>query len=135
MQNGANHVHIPKPKRNVSRVGLAAMVICGLILTTGSVALAKAKPGKKADQALVVLGTVKSIEGNSITLETKKGGSKQFQLTDDTKYKQAGKKGSDEKPADRTDVKAGQRAAVTAKGDQVQTIVIESKQKKGKKAA
>ena len=121
-------------KRNFPRVGLAAMVIGGLILTTGSVAMAKAKPGKKANQALVVLGTVTSIEGNSITLESKKGGSKQFKLTDDTKYKQAGKKGSDEKPADRADVKAGQRVAVTAKGDQLQTIVIESKQKKGKKA-
>jgi hypothetical protein len=120
--------------RNFSRVGLATMVICGLILATGSVALAKAKPGKKADQALVVLGTVTTIEGNSITLESKKGGSKQFQLTDDTKYQQAGKKGSDEKPVARADVKAGQRVAVTAKGDQAQTIVIESKQKKGKKA-
>ena len=70
----------------------------------------------------------------SLTVETKKGGAKQFQLSDDTKYQLKGKKDSAEQAAARSDVKEGQRVSVTAKGDQVQSIVIETKGKKSKKA-
>jgi hypothetical protein len=113
---------------------LAALAIGCLICTTGSTALAKAKSAKKADQPQTVLGTVKSVDGNALTVETKKGGAKQFQLSDDTKYQLKGKKDSAEQPAVRSDVKEGQRVSVTAKGDQVQSIVIEIKGKKSKKA-
>ncbi len=113
---------------------IAMAVGCG-VLATGSTALAKAKAGKKANQLQVVLGTVKSIDGNSLTVEAKKGGSKQLQLTGDTTYKLKGKKGAADETATRTDVKEGERVAITAKGDQAQTVVIEGKHKKAKKNA
>jgi hypothetical protein len=113
---------------------LAALATGGLLCATGSTALAKAKALKPADQPQTILGTVASVDGNSLTVETKKAGAKQFQLSDDTKYQLKGKQGSAEQTASRNDVKAGQRVAVTAKGDQVQSIVIERKAKKSKKA-
>jgi hypothetical protein len=126
----ANHTR----KGKFSIAFLAALAIGCLICTTGSTALAKAKSAKKADQSQTVLGTVKSVDGNALTVETKKGGAKQFQLSDDTKYQLKGKKDSAEQAAARSDVKEGQRVSVTAKGDQVQSIVIETKGKKSKKA-
>ena len=113
---------------------LAALASGCLLCATSSTALAKAKAGKKADQPQTILGTVTAVDGNSLTVETKKAGAKQFQLSDDTKYQLKGKKGGVAQTAARNDVKAGQRVAVTAKGDQVQSIVIETKGKKSKKA-
>jgi hypothetical protein len=113
---------------------LAALAIGCLLCATSSTALAKAKALKQADQPQTTLGTVTAVDGNSLTIETKKAGAKQFQLSDDTKYQLKGKKGGAEQTAARNDVKAGQRVAVTAKGNQVQSIVIETKAKKSKKA-
>ncbi len=65
----ANHTR----KGKFSIAFLAALAIGCLICTTGSTALAKAKSAKKADQSQTVLGTVKSVDGNALTVETKKG--------------------------------------------------------------
>jgi hypothetical protein len=86
--------------------------------------LAKYKAVKKADNPQTVLGTVKSVDGKSVTIDSKKGDSKQFQLTDDTTYKRKSKKGSEAQAATRADVKEGVRVSVTAKGDQVQSLLI-----------
>jgi hypothetical protein len=120
-------------KVRITIVACAALAV-GCIALNASPALAKAKASKKADQPQVVLGTVKSVDSNSITVDTKKGGSKQFQLTGDTTYKQAaGKKGGTDSTAARTDVKEGARVAVTVKGDKADSVLIEGTQKKGKK--
>jgi hypothetical protein len=122
-------------KTQFFNVVIAGLALAGMTLCTGSIVLAKAKAGKKADKPQVVLGTVKAVDDKSITVETKKGGSQQFQLTSDTTYKLKGKKGAAEETAARTDLKEGARVAVTAKADQAQSVVIEHQHKKTKKNA
>lgn len=115
-------------------VGMAALV--GIILTTGgNTALAKAKGKKNADAPQVTMGTVKSIDGNTLTVEAKKGSMQQFQLNGDTTYKLRGKKGAADENAVKTDIKEGEHVAVTSKGGTVQTVLIEGAQKKAKKKA
>jgi hypothetical protein len=113
---------------------LTTLAVGSLICSANSTALAKGKAGKKADQPTTVQGTVKSLDGTALTVETKKAGAKQFQLTDSTTYEVKGKKGGADQAAARADVKEGERVSVTAKGDQVQSIVIDGKGKKSKKA-
>jgi hypothetical protein len=120
-------------KSKISIAWVITIVVGGLLLTANSTALAKSKSGKKADKPQTVLGTVKSVDGNSVTIDSKKGDAKQFQLTDDTTYKLKGKKGSEAQTATSADVKEGVRVAVTAKGDQVKSLLIETKPKKSKK--
>jgi hypothetical protein len=122
-------------KTRFFHVVIAGLALVGMALGSGSIALAKAKAGKKADKPQVVLGTVKAVDDKSITVETKKGGSQQFQLSADTTYKLKGKKGAAEETAARTDLKEGQRVAVMAKDDQAQSVVIEHPHKKTKKNA
>jgi hypothetical protein len=115
--------------------GGIVLAVGSVVFAGGSTAFAKAKPGKKAGKPQIVLGAVKSVDSNTITVEAKKGGSRQFQLTGDTTYKLRGKKGAADENATKTDLKEGERVAVTAKGDTAQAIVIEGAHKKSKKKA
>ncbi len=121
-------------KNPLWRLVIGALTVGGLVLSGGGTAMAKATAGKKkSDAPQVIQGTVKAIDKDSLTVEAKKGGSRVFNLNGDTTYKIKGKKGAADETGTRTDIKDGERVAVTAKGDQAQTVLIEPKAKKEKK--
>ena len=119
---------------------IAALVVVGLLAVgfaspaSGSAAVAKAK-GKKANRAQKVAGAVTALDDTSVTVETKKSGSRKFELTNATSFKLKTTKDGEAKPAVASDLKVGGRVQITAAGGTAKEIVIMAKQRKQKKVA
>jgi hypothetical protein len=116
--------------RSIGRVGLVAVVLVVALAFVSSPAWAK---GKKAKKPHSTAGKVTAVDQQSITIETKKQGTKKFTLTATTVYEKASKdKTKPATPATLADVKAGQKAKVVASADQAQKVTFSGGKGKGK---
>jgi len=91
---------------------------------------AKAKKAKKTQEAA---GTVTAVDEASIAIETKKQGTRKFELTRQTVYKSLDMKDVEVKPATLADVRVGAQVKVVATGATADQIVITMKKQKSKK--
>ena len=122
----------------ISRMGIAVMALAVALAVGGSTALAKGHKGAgkhagkagKAEKA--VGGKVTAVDQNSITIDTKKHGAKQYQVNASTTYEFKGKKHQAGRPAALSDVTAGERVQITGGGNQAKKVII-SKAKHGAK--
>ena len=114
----------------ISKTGIVSLIVAVALAVGGASVFAKGKKGggKVCHGAK---GTVTAADTSSISIATKKHGTKQFQLTASTVYEWQGKKGQLGTPATFTDVAQGERARITATGTQATKVVIK-KAKHGK---
>ena len=106
--------------------GLAVALIAG-----GSTALAKGGKHNKAGKAdHGIRGTVSAVTEKTITVETKKKGAQEFQLTDTTVYETKGKKKQGNTPAARTDVQQGAKVQIVASGTTAEKVIISAGKQK-----
>ena len=125
----------------ISRMGIAVMALAVALAVGGSTALAKGhkgagkhagKGGKAGKAEKAVGGKVTAVDQNSITIDTKKHGSKQYQVNAGTTYEFKGKKHGAGRPAALSDVTAGERVKIAGRGNQATKVII-SKAKHGGK--
>src|SRR5262245_30189899 len=118
-------------KSVISVFALITMLLSAYAATTAEAAVkSKAKKAKKTQEAA---GTVTAVDESVIVLETKKQGSRKFELTRQTVYKSLDMKDVEVKPATLADVHVGAQVKVVASGATADQIVITMKKHKAKK--
>ena len=115
----------------ISKTGLVSLVVAVALVVGGASVFAKGKKGGKVCHG--AKGTVTAVDSSSITVETKKKGAKQFQLTASTVYERKGKKGQPNTPAALTEVQQGEHVHVTAAGGKATKVVFKKKHHKKNK--
>ncbi|MEI6808009.1 MAG: hypothetical protein WCN95_04755 [bacterium] len=118
----------------VGKTAIVGIAVAVALALGGIDALAKGKGNKgngKASEG--VRGKVTAVDNSSITVESKKNGSKKFTIDTNTVYKSAsaGKNKQAVKPAVFADVKTGERVIVKSTGDQATKVTIIKGGKKG----
>jgi len=125
--------------------GILALALVLMLTAGAATASAKGSKNKGGNKDHGVRGTVTAVDGNSITVETRKRGNQKFQITSSTTIERLGKHGqtkpSKEAKAGKTGkrgnaakirkIKEGSRVQVTTKGDTAEKITV--KRKKGHK--
>ena len=120
---------------NIRRTSIMALALTFALVAGGSVALAKGQKGegkKKGEHGM--RGTVTVVDADSISIETKKHGTKQFQLAASTVYETKGRKHQANTPATLAAVKKGDRIQIVANGSEVTKVIIEGEHHKKKSA-
>ena len=118
---------------SISRTRIVALALAMALMAGGSAALAKgqkAKGGNKGEHGMG--GTVTAVDASSISIETKKHGTKQFQLAANTVYETKGKKKQANTPITLAAVKKGMRVQIMAAGSQASKVVVRGEGHKGK---
>ncbi len=117
------------------RTLLSVAIAVGLLLELTTWATAAERKAKHAH------GTVKSLDGNVLTVEVVKGkkgqqttSEEKFTLTKDTKFERVtrvkGEKGKTETtPAERGEVVAGAKVSIVTEGGKVQKVALHGKKK------
>src|SRR5262245_54097776 len=121
-------------KSRTLKSAISALALIGmLILATASHAAAVKTKAKKAKKTQEAAGTVTAVDEASIAIETKKQGTRKFELTRQTVYKSLDMKDAEVKPATLADVRVGAQVKVVATGATADQIVITMKKQKSKK--
>jgi hypothetical protein len=121
----------PRAIKSISVFALIAMLSLACVTAAEAAAVkAKAKKAKKTQEAA---GTVTAVDEASIAIETKKQGTRKFELTRQTVYKSLDMKDVEVKPATLADVRVGAQVKVVATGATADQIVITMKKQKSKK--
>lgn len=110
-----------------SKVGIVSLVVAAAVAIGGS-AFAKGKGGKSHS----VKGTITAFTNSSITVETKKKGPKDVQLTSSTVYEIKGKKGQPNTTAAYGDLVQGAKVRITTSNGQATEVLISKKHHKRK---
>ena len=112
--------------RSISRTAIAGLAVVVALAVGGGDALAKGKGNKGGGKvAQGTVGTVTAVDSGSLTLTSKKQGSKTFTMPASTVYKKAaGKKKQSGTPATLADVKTGERVRIKGSGDQAKKVII-----------
>jgi hypothetical protein len=119
--------------RSIYRTGIVALVVAVAVAGVSSTAFAKGQKKNKGTHATG--GKVTAVDQNSLTIETKKKGAKQFTLTSTTVYEKASKDSTKPAtPATLADVKTGRHVKVVAAGGQAQKVTLRGGKGKGGKA-
>jgi len=113
----------------IAMIGVLALEHAALASDGAAVKL-KAKKAKKTQEAA---GTVTAVDESSIAIETKKQGTRKFELTRSTVYKSLDVKEAEVKPATLADVHVGANVKVVSTGATADRIVITMKKHKSKK--